>query len=84
MWGAWANDPRCSTHARFVVRAHEAHPALIAEVRRLRDMGVLGVVREDVDLDVCPDCGGPADNGHDRCVPPSPYLCARCAPVTPR
>lgn len=30
------------------------------------------------DLSTCPRCGGPADNGHDRCVPPSPYLCTRC------
>jgi hypothetical protein len=26
----------------------------------------------------CPQCGGPADNGHDRSVPPTPYLCTRC------
>lgn len=24
-------------------------------------------------LDKCPKCGGVADNGHDRCMPPSPY-----------
>lgn len=30
------------------------------------------------DLSKCPRCGGPADNGHDRCVPPSPYLCTKC------
>ena len=29
-------------------------------------------------LDVCPGCGGPADNGHDRCSPPSPYYCKAC------
>ena len=28
--------------------------------------------------DSCPSCGGPADNGSDRCVPPSPYNCRRC------
>ena len=33
---------------------------------------------EDLDLTKCPRCGGPADNGHDRCVPPSPYLCTKC------
>ena len=26
----------------------------------------------------CPECGGPADNGHDRCWPPSPYFCKKC------
>lgn len=27
---------------------------------------------------VCPRCGGPADNGHDRCLPPNPYNCTKC------
>jgi hypothetical protein len=26
----------------------------------------------------CPGCGGPADNGHDRCIPPNPYFCTKC------
>ena len=30
------------------------------------------------DLTRCPNCGGPADNGHDREVPPSPYWCSKC------
>lgn len=29
-------------------------------------------------LDRCPQCGGEADNGHDRCHPPSAYLCSKC------
>jgi len=29
-------------------------------------------------LDVCPKCGGPADMGNDRCIPPSPYNCSKC------
>jgi len=33
-------------------------------------------------LDVCPQCGGPADNGHDRCIPPSPYNCSKCQDQT--
>lgn len=36
------------------------------------------------DLNACPNCGGPADNGHDRCYPPSPYWCTKCsAPAVP-
>ncbi len=31
-------------------------------------------------LSTCPGCGGVADNGHDRCVPPSPYYCSKCYP----
>ena len=27
---------------------------------------------------VCPGCGGPADNGHDRSIPPNPYYCVAC------
>jgi hypothetical protein len=29
-------------------------------------------------LDECPICKGPADNGHDRELPPNPYLCTKC------
>lgn len=31
------------------------------------------------DLSKCPQCGGDADNGHDRCLPPSAYLCSKCS-----
>jgi hypothetical protein len=27
---------------------------------------------------VCPQCGGHADNGHDRELPPNPYVCTKC------
>lgn len=30
------------------------------------------------DLNRCPGCLGEADNGHDRCVPPSAYYCTKC------
>ncbi len=30
------------------------------------------------ELDICPGCGGVADNGFDRCVPPSAYFCTKC------
>jgi DNA-directed RNA polymerase subunit RPC12/RpoP len=30
------------------------------------------------DLTKCPECGGEADNGHDRCVPPNVYTCTKC------
>lgn len=35
---------------------------------------------EDIEPDItkCPTCGGEADNGFDRCLPPSPYLCSKC------
>ena len=32
------------------------------------------------DPNTCPKCGGPADNGFDRCMPPNPYHCSKCAP----
>lgn len=32
----------------------------------------------ETDLSRCPKCGGPADNGIDRCLPPSPYFCTKC------
>jgi DNA-directed RNA polymerase subunit RPC12/RpoP len=30
-------------------------------------------------LSRCPTCGGPADNGYDRELPPDPYICSKCA-----
>lgn len=30
------------------------------------------------DLTKCPRCGGPADNGHDRELPPNVYACSKC------
>lgn len=39
---------------------------------------ILGTGGEAVDLSKCPKCGGPADNGHDRCLPPNPYFCTKC------
>jgi hypothetical protein len=36
------------------------------------------VTSTEPDLSKCPRCGGPADNGHDRCVPPNPYNCSKC------
>ena len=33
---------------------------------------------QEADLSKCPKCGGEADNGHDRCIPPSPYYCTKC------
>ncbi len=34
-------------------------------------------------LDYCPNCGGPADNGNDRCLPPNPYFCTKCEGLDP-
>ena len=33
---------------------------------------------QEPDLSRCPNCTGPADNGHDREVPPNPYVCTKC------
>jgi hypothetical protein len=34
------------------------------------------------DLNACPNCGGEADQGHDRCYPPTAYLCSKCQSTT--
>ena len=34
------------------------------------------------DLNTCPQCGGEADQGHDRCYPPTAYLCSKCQSTT--
>ena len=35
-------------------------------------------VVENKNLTVCPRCGGDADNGFDREIPPNAYLCTKC------
>lgn len=40
------------------------------------------VPNQNRDINTCPGCGGPADNGFDRCLPPSPYLCTKCDNAT--
>lgn len=37
-----------------------------------------GTVCAEPDLERCPNCGGVADNGLDRCYPPNAYWCSRC------
>ncbi len=39
---------------------------------------------QEPDLSRCPQCNGPADNGHDRSIPPNPYLCTRCMAEPPQ
>lgn len=41
-------------------------------------------VSDEPDLSKCPNCGGPADNGHDRCIPPNPYWCVKCETHPPK
>lgn len=37
-------------------------------------------MKGDPDINVCPKCGGYADNGFDRSYPPNPYHCSKCDP----
>jgi hypothetical protein len=48
-----------------------------SEIQLLRDR-VAELEGATIDLNKCPSCGGIADQGHDRCVPPSPYYCTKC------
>ena len=41
-------------------------------------------LQAEPDLSRCPQCNGPADNGHDRSIPPSPYLCTKCMAEMPQ
>ena len=33
---------------------------------------------QEPDVNVCPGCGGYADNGFSRSLPPVPYYCTKC------
>ncbi|WP_205042161.1 DUF1778 domain-containing protein [Rhodoligotrophos defluvii] len=51
--------------------AYDAATALREAAERRRS-------RREPDLTKCPNCGGEADNGFDRGLPPSPYYCSKC------
>ena len=47
-----------------------------AEQTKAMILHMIGEYEED--LSKCPQCGGEADNGHDRCLPASAYMCSKC------
>lgn len=54
-----------------------------AELHRERNFVLKKLVTEEVASSLihgncCPRCGGPADNGFDRELPPNPYFCTVC------
>ena len=62
----WGNEPM----------AKEAITALRAAISEQEQCEP--VEPTPVDLNICPNCGGEADNGFDRCYPPNPYYCKKC------
>jgi len=61
------------------IGADERDEGLIEELfRRAEGGGIVDDTDLKRDLSTCPNCGGPADNGHDREFPPNPYLCTKC------
>jgi hypothetical protein len=51
-------------------------PSRLKEIEELANAATDGDWYDD--LSRCSNCGGVADNGHDRCDPPSAYFCKRC------
>ncbi|NBW13722.1 MAG: hypothetical protein EBR82_37555 [Caulobacteraceae bacterium] len=77
---AITHEHYCQILATAAIKAMRIPPAVL---RGLEDSAA-GRVRERVEysLSRCPNCGGVADNGHDRCDPPSPYYCTKCTKPT--
>ena len=69
--------------------AQQAEPLNLADPavqkRLATQWGYVPAAQAEPDLSRCPRCNGPADNGFDRSIPPSPYLCTKCMaePVEP-
>lgn len=71
---AWAvsNGERSAHKVRALVdNLNNSYGALDALITRMEQNTV-------PDINKCPKCGGAADNGHDREVPPNPYYCTKC------
>lgn len=60
------------------------YPPTIQVARAVERAHGIGVAEEATNvaesdtLSKCPNCGGVADNGWDRSIPPNPYFCSRC------
>lgn len=71
-------DARDALPGTIRIDAQEIIDMAAAEIERLR--GALAHKRGT--CDICPTCGGPADNGHDREYPPNTYCCTKCAEMS--
>lgn len=49
-----------------------------AAFKRILDSAFPVREQPEPNISKCPKCGGPADNGHDREIPPNPYYCTKC------
>jgi predicted RNA-binding Zn-ribbon protein involved in translation (DUF1610 family) len=49
-----------------------------SNMSRIDSIGQNGNNGEHYNIFFCPVCGGEADNGHDREVPPNAYVCSKC------
>lgn len=65
-------NEHCWTHDRRGNECQQTYQSIPPEKLRCR----ISVVEDDISK--CPKCGGEADNGNDRCVPPNPYYCTKC------
>lgn len=65
-------------HPRSVLMPHAEYLKLLAESKMHVSLIEEATVCALPNIDKCPQCNGPADNGHDRCVPPNPYNCTKC------
>jgi hypothetical protein len=84
-WAGTLFDPNRHCDAQRVIAwidDHERKPANMAFTKGMeRQIAYRFEDRKSsgYSLENCPKCGGPADNGHDRCLPPNPYYCTKCS-----
>lgn len=71
----WARLANLADLERFVAAVRDVPEPTVDDWPATR-----ATLRDDEpDLERCPNCGGPADNGFDRSWPhPNPYWCTRC------
>jgi hypothetical protein len=74
--------PKCFEFALDFLGTPE-NGELLAYIEQLEARAALAQQAEP-DLSLCPQCNGPADNGHDRSIPPHPYLCTKCMAELPQ
>lgn len=72
----WQEEADAAANGTQTPKYHDAIEC--ASAIRARSDTDSGTSETADDLSKCPQCGGDADNGHDRCYPPTAYLCSKC------
>jgi len=71
-------DDEVYKDSQLICLMRNDHMAMVDEIERLRAIVKSIDTVELQGQETCPECGGEPDNGFDRYVPRSAYVCSKC------